>query len=208
MLSPILTRRRFVALTTTAVLGLAVFGSASAAPTPEAVFADPDIPALGNPEGDVTIVEFFDYQCPFCKTNYPILKALVAEDTGIRLVMKDWPIFGDASLHASRLVLGAVGTPMQAVAHDALMGTPARLSIEDVERTLLAAGLDPQEMLSGYKAKSQHVDAILQRNGDQALGFSLSGTPAFVIGRRVYGGALDRKGLEQAVAEARAGAKP
>lgn len=208
MPSPILTRRRFVALTTTPVLGLAAVCPASAAPTPKSVFADPDIPALGNPVGDVTIVEFFDYQCPFCKTNYPTLKALVAEDTGVRLIMKDWPIFGDASLHASRLVLAAVGTPMQPVAHDALMATPGRLSIEDVERTLMAAGLDPQEMLRGYKAKSQHVDAILQRNGDQALGFSLSGTPAFVIGRRVYGGVLDRKGLEQAVAEARAGDKP
>lgn len=208
-----MTRRRFTTLTLASAAGIAglpFIRPANAEPTREEVFGDPVQPAFGNPEGDVTIVEYFDYQCPFCKANHPILKQLVADDGKIRLLMKDWPIFGDPSLHAARLVLGAIGTPVYATGHDALMATKGRLSIEDVEKILSDAGLDPKSMLEGYRKQSDVVDALIGRNSEQAEGLGLSGTPGFVIGSRVYSGMLDRKALEQAVSEARAeaGATP
>ncbi len=76
--------------------------------TVEDVLFDLDNPVLGNPDGDVTVVEFFDYQCLYCRANHTELIDVVAEDGNVRLVMKDWPIFGPASIRASQLALGAV----------------------------------------------------------------------------------------------------
>ena len=71
----------------------------------DAVLRDPEIPALGNPNGDITIVEYFDYQCPYCKKISPVLDQVISEDKKVRLVLKDWPILGDPSGYAARLVL-------------------------------------------------------------------------------------------------------
>jgi protein-disulfide isomerase len=73
----------------------------------ESVLRDPDIPILGNPRGDITIVEYFDYRCPYCKKVNPDLQKVVRDDGQVRLVFKDWPIFGDVSIYAARLALAA-----------------------------------------------------------------------------------------------------
>ncbi len=200
--------RRTLIAGAAALVGVAAGAAPSPAsarmPTPAEVFDDPDIPVLGNPEGDVTVVEYFDYQCPFCKKTHPVLEEAVRADGRVRLVMKDWPIFGEVSVEASRMVLAAAGTPDYAKALGALVATPGRLQFVEVDAALRGAGLDPETMAAAYRGRSGHVDAILARNAGQADGFGLSGTPAFVIGTRVYCGALDAAGFAQAIAEARA----
>ena len=170
------------------------------------VLFDPDQPVLGNPGGDVTVVEFFDYQCPFCKRGHPDLMAEVEADGNVRLVMKDWPIFGGASVLASQLVLGAVEEGTYVAAQAALMATHARLSEDDVRDTLAAAGLDPAAMLAAYRQDRERWDGLMGRNSRQAAALGLQGTPAFIIGQTLLPGALDRDRLRAAIAAARGSA--
>lgn len=174
-----------------------------AQPSPEAVFDDPAGPVLGNPEGDVTIVEYFDYQCPYCKTNHPVLKELVRRDGRIRLLPKDWPIFGAASLRASQMALGAHRDGRYAQAHDALMTAQGPLDATRIDRILDRAGLSPQTVEASYNRNRGDLDAYLGRNAAQAAGFGFPGTPAFIVGFTLYPGALDRRALQEAVARAR-----
>ncbi|MFD1912073.1 DsbA family protein [Halodurantibacterium flavum] len=169
----------------------------------EDVLYDIDGPVQGNPEGDVTIVEYFDYQCPYCKMNHPMLLDLVARDGNLRLVMKDWPIFGAPSVQASQLALGAVELGDYEAAHNALMATEGRLSNALIEETLEAAGVDPAAAEEAYKANRDRWDRFMTRNSKQAAVFGLRGTPAFIIGTRIYAGALDGRALSTAVSQAR-----
>jgi len=167
-------------------------------PSQDEVFTDPVTPVLGNPGGDVTIVEFFDYQCPFCKSTYPALKQFVADDGNVRLLMRDWPIFGPSSQLAAERVL-ALDPQGYLKAHEALMATDGRLAESDVVDILADAGIAD---LPAAHAPDAVADT-LSRNERMANAFGLAGTPAFVIGSRVFGGVLDRNGLAQAVLEAR-----
>ena len=99
--------------------------------TKDAVLRDADNPVLGNPQGDITIVEYFDYQCPYCKKVAPELAKVVKDDGKIRLVPKDWPILGDPSKYAAKLVLAAKFQNKYQAAHEAL------ISRQDAELRLL-----------------------------------------------------------------------
>lgn len=192
-----------IAAAGSAVTALAVPVLAQSSPSVEEVLFDPEIPALGNPDGNVTVAEYFDYQCPFCKRGHSELLDLVREDGNVRLVMKDWPIFGGASVHASSLVLASGDSYEKAL--NALMATPGRLGKDEVDATLSKAGLDPSALLAAFKKDMDRVDGILARNMDQANAFGFGGTPAFIIGTRIYHGAMDRQALLDAIAAARAG---
>ncbi|MGZ3217799.1 DsbA family protein [Paracoccus sp. T5] len=175
-------------------------------PSVDDVLHDPDQPVLGNLQGDLTIAEFFDYQCPFCKRGHPDLMAEVEADGNIRLVMKDWPIFGGASVLAAQMVLGAADHDRYAAAQSALMATPARLTEKDVRATLTAAGHNPDRMMEGYLRERPRWDGLMSRNARQAAALGLQGTPAFIIGHTIHAGALDRDRLRAAIAAARNGA--
>lgn len=185
------------------VTALSVPVLAQSSPGVEEVLFDPEIPALGNPGGNVTVAEYFDYQCPFCKRGHEDLMDVVSKDGNVRLVMKDWPIFGGASVHASSLVLASGDSYEKAL--NALMATPGRLGKNEVDATLSKAGLDPSTLLAAFKKDMDRVDGILARNMDQANAFGFGGTPAFIIGTRIYHGAMDRQALLDAIAAARAG---
>ncbi len=176
---------------------------ADAASQVQAVLFDPDQPVLGNPQGDVTVAEFFDYQCPFCKRGHSDLMAEVEADGNVRLIMKDWPIFGGSSVMASQMVLGAIVLDGYADAQKALMATPARLSDDDVRRTLTEAGFDPEALLASYQQDRNRWDGLISRNGQQASGMGLQGTPAFIVGRTIHAGAMDRTALNGAITAAR-----
>ena len=171
--------------------------------TTEAVFDDPDQPVLGNRRGDVTIAEYFDYQCPFCKKDYPVVESFVKQDGNIRLVMKGWPIFGPASRRASQLVLGASDIGLYRVALNALMQTRGRLVDAQVDRVLADAGVDVESAQAAYRANKTHWDNLLARNAGQADALGLQGTPAFIIGTTSYPGVMDAAALRQAVATLR-----
>lgn len=167
------------------------------------VLHDPDNPVLGNPGGRLTIVEYFDYQCPFCKRDHDMLTNVVAGDGDIRLVMKDWPIFGAPSVLASQLVFGAASAGGYEAAHSALMATEARLTEDQVRQALAGGGTNTDAALAAYRAERGKWDGLLARNAAQAAALGLGGTPAFIIGTTLYSGALGKARLRAAIAEAR-----
>ena len=200
-----LTRRNF---TTAALVGLGVTAlspgtKAQTPPSIDSVLFDPDQPVLGNPQGDLTIAEYFDYQCPFCKRYHPDLMRAVEDDGNIRLLMKDWPIFGASSVRATQLALGGLGDGSYAQAHAALMATPGRLSNSDVDAALQAADLSPETLMQSYRQDRSRLDSLITRNSRQAAAFGLSGTPAFIIGTVIYPGALNGEDLANAIKAAR-----
>lgn len=184
-------------------LGATVAARAQGSPTPQDVYFDPDNAVLGNPKGDVTIAEYFDFQCPYCKRDFPKVRKVVEEDGNVRLVMKDWPIFGDPSVYASHLSLAARTLGKGDVAIDALMATKGRLSQSIVDATLKNAGLDVGALKAAYAKHQKSIDAVIARNGAQAQAFGFPGTPAYVIGRMLYPGVLGEDGLKKAIADAR-----
>ena len=171
--------------------------------TKEEIYFDKDAPVLGNPKGDVTLVEFFDYQCPYCKKSHPTVKKLVEQDGNIRLVLKDWPVFGGASIFAAQAVLGAAQIGSYVKAMEALMRTSGKLTEEAVEKALTGAGLKMQDIVAAVNKHSGKISGLLDRNYSQALALNFVGTPSFVIGSHLYPGVLDEKGLKEAIATAR-----
>lgn len=171
--------------------------------TVEDVLFDPDGPVLGNPKGDITLVEYFDYQCPYCKAGHPLLMETVGRDGNIRLLMKDWPIFGGESLRATRLTLGAVELGKFDIANAALMATKARLSAGQVDEALESAGIDIGAATAAFSKASDKWNAYLTRNMRQADSFGLAGTPAYIIGQTLYPGALTKEMLDEAIKAAR-----
>ena len=178
------------------------FPALATAPTVNAVAFDPAIPALGNPKGDVTIAEFVDYQCPICKRAFVELAKLLAEDAEVRLVMKDWPVFGDASRDAARMVLSA--GPLYPQAVEALMANEHALSERRTNEVLASAGVDVMAVRASLDARGADLDAVLARNDGLAVAFQLRGTPALVIGGTLYKRGMHLDELRQAVARARA----
>jgi protein-disulfide isomerase len=199
-------RRQFLSVAASGALAstLLVRSGFAAQLTQDDVFRDPDAPVLGNPKGDVTIVEFFDYQCPYCKKSHPDVKAAVSEDGNVRLVMKDWPVFGDASVFASQAVLGANEIGAYEKAMEALMATPASLSEDDVKRLLTTAGLDLAKIAEAVQRNDKRIFDLLTRNYNQAMAFNFGGTPSFVIGRATSSGVLSKDQLRDLIKRARA----
>lgn len=199
-------RRQILAATAAGAATIAISGTESFAqrvPTVAEVLYDTEIPVLGNPNGNVTIVEYFDYQCSYCKKGHGELMRVVKNDGNVRLVMKDWIIFGDTSAYAARLVLAAEKSGDYVKAMEAIMATPGRLTPNQVDAALKKAGLDPEKLNAAYKADSKRINAILERNMDQGEAFNFGGTPSFVIGTKLYGGVMKEPELMEAIKEAR-----
>lgn len=165
---------------------------------------DPALPVLGNPQGDVTIVEFFDYACPSCKAIHPQLKQMVATDGNIRLVMKDWPINGEIVLYAARMVLAASSLGFYEKAHVAVMNITTRaLTHCNIDGALRDAGVAPAAVRDALDLNMAAIDALLERNRAHAARLQLIGTPSFLIGSRLYRGSLTPEQISSAVAAAR-----
>ncbi|TCT44598.1 DsbA family protein [Martelella mediterranea] len=172
-------------------------------PSPEMVFDDPAAPVLGNPDGDVTVVEYFDVQCGYCKRDYPMMRDVVARDGGVKLVMKDWPIFGPVSVFAAQAMQAAAELGEYETALDALMRSQGRLSHEQIEGILTGAGLDMGSLTTAVVRNEKKISDLLDRNYHQAEAFQFVGTPSFVIGKTIYPGVLNKSLLEEAIAKAR-----
>jgi protein-disulfide isomerase len=173
----------------------------------EAVLRDPEIPVAGNPDGDITIVEYSDYRCPYCKKVAPELMQVVKDDGKIRLVLKDWPIFGGVSVDAAKLVLASKYQGKFVEAHEALIGAKSKLTAGVISETLAGAGIDVARATKDLDANSGAIEAILARNDAQAKAFGFQGTPAFIIGRFRVPGVLDQAMFKQAIKDARAAAQ-
>ncbi len=167
-----------------------------------ALTQDPDAPVLGNPDGDVTIVEFFDYKCPYCKRVAGPLKDVIAADGNIRLVMKEFPILGPQSIKAAQAALAVARQGKYEEFHWALMTRPGDLSDPHIRKVARSVGVDVDRMTADME--SPEIQAMIARNQALAQALQITGTPAFVIGNALVPGAIDRKTLEHLVAQARA----
>ena len=167
------------------------------------VLRDPDIPAVGNSAGDITIVEWFDFQCPYCRKLEPELRQVVHDDGKVKLVWKDWPILGPASVTASRMAVAARYQDKFEAAHDALISVNSKLTDGRIREALAGAGIDVDRLNRDLESNASAIDATLRRNNDQAAAFDFRGTPSFIVGKFRVPGVLTMAQFGQAIADAR-----
>ncbi len=167
------------------------------------VLRDPDTPVAGNPDGNITIVEWSDYNCPYCRKLEPELRQVVQDDGKVRLVMKDWPILGPVSVTAARSALAAKYQNKYHQAHDAMMGVSSRLTESRINELLEAAGVDMDRLKRDLAGRGSDIDALLKRNNEQAEAFGFRGTPSFIVGKYRVPGVLSMTEFEQVIADAR-----
>jgi protein-disulfide isomerase len=161
----------------------------------------PDSPVGGNPTGDVTVVEFFDYRCPHCRRMASVIKALLAEDRGVRLVYKEMPILGEESVLAARAALAARAQGKYTEAHARLMAEAGPFTPVGLVATLAAIGLDGDRLRADMDAPE--IATLITRELALARALGIDGTPAFVVGGELVVGAVDLGTLRDLVGRAR-----
>jgi protein-disulfide isomerase len=164
---------------------------------------DPTAPVLGNPNGDVTLVEFFDYRCPYCRQVEPFLQALMKSDPGLRIVQKEFPILGPASVFAARMALVANRQGKLKEFHDRLMARKPNFDEETVLKVAQEAGLDLDRIK--IEMNSPDIQSEIARTREIAQALGLNGTPAFIVGSELVPGATDLETLRSMLDDARHG---
>lgn len=166
-----------------------------------AIFDNPHDPFIGNPNGDVVIVEFFDYRCGYCRSVANRLRDTTNADGRIRLVMKEFPILGPDSQFAARAALASVKQDLYEPFHYAMMNAKGKLDSRTVLAIASEVGLDVQRLQQDMQARE--IDGLLRRNFELAEMLDINGTPAFVIGDEVIPGAIDMQTLQDKVDQIR-----
>ncbi|WP_404335302.1 DsbA family protein [Sphingomonas sp. MMS12-HWE2-04] len=156
----------------------------------------------GNPQGDVTVVAFMDYACGYCRASLSGLAELLQKDPGVRIVYREYPVLGDASVVASRWALAAAAQGKFRPFHDALFAAGGP-SPETIAEAASKAGLD--KVLAERTIRSPAIENEIRANHRLGEQLAMTGTPSWVIGGKLYYGARDYAGLSEAVAAARSG---
>jgi len=167
---------------------------------------DPASPVLGAQTGDVTMVEFFDYRCPYCKQMAPELPKLIAADPGLRIVMKEFPILGPASVIAARVALVAAAHGKYPAFHAAMFAFSGVIEEAAVLEVAQSVGLDPATVHNEMNGPG--IEAELRRNHALAEIMGIGGTPTFIIGGTVLPGAVPVDNLKRLIGDQRKRAKP
>ena len=165
---------------------------------------DPDAPMIAPAGYDVTIVEYLDYQCSACRAAYAPLRQLLAKDKKVRVIFRDWPIFGAIS---ERAALWAVASKYQGkyvAFHGALFEAARPLDGAKIEAAAKAAGVDVAQLKKDIVAHSEDIEDLLARNDEQAQLLGLDGTPGFIVGSVQSFGGMTLAQFEESVADARA----
>lgn len=162
---------------------------------------DPGSVVGGNPAGDISMVEFFDYNCPYCRSSHESVSTMVAEDGNIRFVYKEYPILGDSSVIAASAALAARKQDKYIAFHNALMTHKGRLNKVAVMAVAEATGLDVAQLKRDMT--DPEIAAILSRTRTLAGALEITGTPAYVIGDRLVPGAVDAASFKALIAELR-----
>jgi protein-disulfide isomerase len=160
-----------------------------------------DLPVAGNAKGDVTIVEFMDYRCGYCKSVKPTLDEVVRADGKIRLVLKEFPILGPASRVASMAAIAAHKQGKYLAYHNALMAYPNNLTDEVIFALARQVGLDVAKLKDDMK--SPEVQSLIEKTNKLAQDLGINGTPGFIIGDQIIPGAVSADELKQRLAAAR-----
>lgn len=170
----------------------------------KAILDQPEVAMAGARHPDVTMVEYFDYNCGYCKKLIPILRVLLAEDPKLAIVYKDWPIFGGSSVYAARCAVAAQWQGKYLIAHDALMKASRVSEDAQVDAILGGAGVDVVRLQRDLKTYASKIAAILLRNDSEAKALELQGTPGIMIGRQLMPGGAELPVFRQLIAAARA----
>lgn len=163
--------------------------------------SDPNAPFVGNAEGETVIVEFFDYNCPYCKRAAESVKALLETDEDVRVVYREWPILGEGSVFASRAALAARAQGKYEEMHWGLMEMRGRADEASVLALARSVGLDLDQLRVDMDSDAVNNHIAASRQLAQSLGFT--GTPAFVIGDALVPGAVPLSELQSLIADAR-----
>ncbi len=198
----------FVALLGAAIVSVAVaaFAQTSSLISLEAqkrIIDAPGVPVLGATSPDVVVVEYFDFNCPFCRKLAPGIRALLKTDPKVAVVYKDWPIFGGVSVYAARCALAAQWQGQYAKAHDALISAPRLSQNDQVDETLLRAGIDIGRMHRDLQQHGAEIEALLARNSNEARELGIRGTPGILVARQTTANIADLADLQAAVSNAR-----
>jgi protein-disulfide isomerase len=165
------------------------------------MFGDPQSPVAGNPNGNVTLVEFFDYRCPYCKQVEPSLEKLIGDDHQLRFVFKEFPVLGPDSEVAAHVALAAKQQGKYDAFHRAMMNTPGHIDEAVIYKVAASVGLDVDRIKQDMK--SPDVEKELKANLDLGNALDLSGTPSFIVGDTIVPGAISADELKQLIADAR-----
>ena len=164
---------------------------------------DPLSPVAGNEDGDVVIVEFFDYRCPYCKVVAPRLRTAIAEDDGIKLVFKEFPILSEESYDAARAALASAKQGKYEEFHFALMENPGDLSERHLRALASRVGVDPDRMFEDMN--SEEIEDAIRANHALGRELGVTGTPALFVGEHFAPGAVELDQLKTMIDAARKG---
>jgi len=165
------------------------------------LFRDADSPTGGNPAGDVTIVEFNDYQCPYCKRAHQAVKSVTGADGKVKIIYKDLPILGEPSRIAALAALASIKQGKHQALHNALMEFNGKLDREKILQIAASVGIDIARLEKDME--DPKLKQIIDRNMALAAALGVRGTPAFVIGKQFVPGAVDADSLKALIADAR-----
>lgn len=163
---------------------------------------DPNAPVLGNPDGDVTVVEFFDYNCPYCRRAMEPVQGLLDADRNVRLVYREWPILGEGSVFAAKAALAARKQGKYEAFHWALMAMNGKAQEASVLRVATEVGLDVEQLRADMA--SAEIDEHIQTSMELAQALGFNGTPSFIIGDELAPGLVQQSQLMEMVKAARA----
>ncbi|CAN7568962.1 DsbA family protein [Phyllobacterium sp. LjRoot231] len=167
------------------------------------VFNDPASPVGANPQGDATLVEFFDYNCPYCRKATPMLDGLEQADKGLRLVFKEYPILGPGSVFAARAALASQKQGKYLAFHKAMMTYKGQITENSSLEIAAQVGLDVERLKKDMEDPA--IDEAINRNRALAGVLRISGTPTFVAGKEILRGLVDVDTLKQLIASVRGG---
>ncbi|MDE2445043.1 MAG: thioredoxin domain-containing protein [Alphaproteobacteria bacterium] len=168
----------------------------------KAIFHSPMDAVVGNPKGDVTIVEFMDYNCGWCRKSVKEMQSLIASDKNVRVVMKEFPIFGEGSEYAARAALASVKQDKYWQLHQALFAFEGKVTAEVVDQVAAEQGIDVAKMK--LDMKSPEIDATVKGNQAMAQTLALTGTPAFIVDTKLIPGYTELANLQALLAATRA----
>ena len=163
---------------------------------------DPGSPNLGNPEGDVTVIEFFDYNCPYCRQAGKTLQELIVADPNVRIIFREWPVLGEESMFAARAALASRTQGKYEEFHWALMNGEGRATEASILKVARDLGLDIVRLLADMDSPA--VELHLERSNDLARSLGFTGTPAFIVGDHTVPGMISLEKIEDLVADVRA----